>query len=133
MSLTPEVRAFLNEPRFAVLATVNADGSVQQTVMWYLLEGDSILMNTNTARTKFRNLGRNSRVSICVSDGYDYVTLQGNATLNNERATAQADIARIAHHYVSHDEFEKTYRKGFEEAERVSVTVPIDHVITHGV
>ncbi|MGI9253224.1 MAG: pyridoxamine 5'-phosphate oxidase family protein, partial [Thermomicrobiales bacterium] len=34
-ALTPAIRAFLDEPRFAVLATVNADGILQQTVMWY--------------------------------------------------------------------------------------------------
>ena len=133
MSLTPEIREFLSQPRFAVLGTLNADGSVQQTVMWYLLQGDSILMNTNTARTKFRNLNSNPRVSVCVSDGYTYVTLQGDATLDQDRKTSQADIARIAHHYVSHQEFEKTYRKGFEDADRVSIRIPIDRVINHGV
>ena len=29
-SLTPEIRAFLDEPRFGVLATVNPDGSVRK-------------------------------------------------------------------------------------------------------
>ena len=35
-TLSEKARAFLNEQRFAVLATLNADGSAQQTTMWYL-------------------------------------------------------------------------------------------------
>ena len=33
MTLSDAVRAFLKEKRFAVLATLNADGSPQQTIM----------------------------------------------------------------------------------------------------
>ena len=32
-----------------MLATVNANGSPQQTVMWYELRGDTIVMNTDAA------------------------------------------------------------------------------------
>lgn len=132
MTLTSEVRAFLTEPRFAVLGTINKDGSIQQTVMWYLLEGDTILMNTNNVRTKFRNLSTNPNVSICVHDGYKFVTIQGKASLNNEQTTAQADIARIGLRYVSKEVFNKDYRPRFEVSERVSITVPIDHTLDHG-
>ena len=52
----PTRRAFLNEKRFAVLATINKDGTPQQTVMWYELQGDEIMMNTAHGRLKDRNL-----------------------------------------------------------------------------
>ena len=42
--LDEKVRAFLEEKRFAVLATIKRDGSPQQTVMWYELQGDQIMM-----------------------------------------------------------------------------------------
>jgi predicted pyridoxine 5'-phosphate oxidase superfamily flavin-nucleotide-binding protein len=48
--LREDVRTFLEEARFAVLATVNANGSPQQTVMWYELRGDTIVMNTRRGR-----------------------------------------------------------------------------------
>jgi predicted pyridoxine 5'-phosphate oxidase superfamily flavin-nucleotide-binding protein len=35
--IADNVRDFLNERRFAVLATINKDGTPQQTVMWYEL------------------------------------------------------------------------------------------------
>ena len=133
MLLTDQIRAFLTEPRFAVLATTNKDGSIQQTVMWFKFENDSILMNTNNARTKFRNLNANTNVSICVADGYRYVTLQGTATLNEDRASSQRDFKRIGRQYVTEEEWDSTYRERAENSHRVTISVPIEHVITHGV
>ena len=39
-SLSDKARAFLEEKRFAVLATINQDGTPQLTTMWYELQGD---------------------------------------------------------------------------------------------
>ena len=61
--LTPDARAFLSERRFAALATINKDGSPQQTTMWYDLDGDTILMNTAAGRVKYRNLARDPRAA----------------------------------------------------------------------
>src|SRR2546423_5101555 len=49
-NLTAEARHFLEELRFAVIATNNADGSPHQTVVWYLLRGADIVMNTARGR-----------------------------------------------------------------------------------
>jgi len=70
--LSENIRAFLQEPRFAVLATINKDGTPQLTTMWYLLEGDTIVMNTKIGRTKERNMRRDPRISVCFEDGDDY-------------------------------------------------------------
>lgn len=70
MALDDRARAFLDEQRFGVLGTINPDGTIQQTVMWYLLRGDQIVMNTVRGRKKDRNVLRDRRVSICVEDGY---------------------------------------------------------------
>src|SRR5436305_64668 len=94
--LTDEQKNFLNEHRFAVLATINPDGTPQQTVVWYELRGDTILMNTRAGRAKERNLLRDPRVSFCVADAYRALTLSGSATLDYEPATAQATIRTLA-------------------------------------
>ena len=46
--LTDQMQHFLDEPRYGVLATINADGSPQQTVMWFVREGDTIMMNSQS-------------------------------------------------------------------------------------
>ena len=51
VDLSEIARAFLQELRFAVLATINQDGTPQLTTMWYLLDvDDTILMNTKVGR-----------------------------------------------------------------------------------
>jgi PPOX class probable F420-dependent enzyme len=99
MALQENVRAFLKERRFGVLATINEDGSPQQTVMWYDVDGDNILMNTRARRVKDGNLRRDGRASLCVVDGYTFVTLEGIVELDDDQATAQADIRRLAIRY----------------------------------
>ncbi len=56
--LSEKARAFLLERRFAVLGTINQHGSPQLTTMWFLLDGDFIMMNTKAGRTKERNMRR---------------------------------------------------------------------------
>src|SRR5205085_10587662 len=98
-SLSDKARAFLNQKRFAVLATINPDGTPQLTTMWYELQGDEIMMNTKAGRAKEHNLRRDQRIAICIEDEYHYVTLSGTAELIDNQATAQADIKRLAERY----------------------------------
>jgi len=65
---------------YAVLATVNADGSPQTSVMWVGRDGDDLLFSTVAGRVKHRNMVRDPRVSVTVADSADpenYVELRG--------------------------------------------------------
>jgi PPOX class probable F420-dependent enzyme len=98
--LSAEVRAFLDAPRLAVLATVNPDGSPHQTVVWYELQGDGILLNTRRGRKKQRNLARDPRVSLCVEDGERFITLIGRVVaMIDEQSVAREDILRLGIRY----------------------------------
>jgi PPOX class probable F420-dependent enzyme len=130
--LSDAVRDFLNERRFAVLATSNPDGTVQQSVMWYLLEGDTIVMNTAKGRVKFRNMDRSNRISLCVEEGLRYVTLTGEVSFNDDQEVAQADIQRIGRRYDTEDEVREAHEQNWKHQQRVTLTMPIDHVVTHG-
>ena len=81
------VRAFLEEPHFAVLATINASGTPQLTVMWYALhpDDDVVVLNATRGLLKERNLRRDPRLSLCIEDGMRYVTLEGRAELVDDR------------------------------------------------
>ena len=132
MALSPAARAFLSEKRFAVLATINANGTPQQTVMWYELRDNTIVMNTTATRVKGRNLARDRRISICVADGYRYVTIAGEATLVEERATAQADIHQIAIRYHGEEKAARQMDEQFSKQERVSIYLPVERAIAYG-
>jgi PPOX class probable F420-dependent enzyme len=127
-TLSDKARAFLNEKRFAVLATLNQDGSVQQTTMWYLLEGDTIMMNTKVGRLKERNLRRDARISICVEDGYNYVTISGKVELIDEAETAQNDIHRLATRYHGAEKAAQQMAEQFSKEQRVTLHLKCERV-----
>ncbi len=69
---------------YAVLATVNADGSPQTSVMWIGRDGDDVLFSTVEGRLKHRNMVRDPRVSVTVIESADpenYVELRGRVTM----------------------------------------------------
>ncbi|MEO8971242.1 MAG: PPOX class F420-dependent oxidoreductase [Ktedonobacteraceae bacterium] len=128
-TLSEKARAFLNERHYAVLATIHKDGSTQQTVMWYLLEGDAIIMNTKKGRIKDRNIRRDSRISICVQEGYSYVTISGIAELNDDPELSQRDIYRLAIRYNGETAAQRQMVEGFSKEQRETIRLPITHVI----
>lgn len=128
----PEARRFLEETRFAVVATVNEDGTPQQSVLWYAIRGDEIMLNTARGRVKDRNLRRDPRISITVEDGYKYIAIRGTARLVDEQATAQTDIRALAVRYNGEETAEQQVREQFAREERVSIYVPLDRVTTYG-
>jgi PPOX class probable F420-dependent enzyme len=97
------VRAFLEEPHYAVMATINRSGTPQLTVMWYALHptDDLILLNGIGGSLKVKNLRRDPRMALCIEDGYRYVTLEGTAELVADRAEQQRDVdEHIAPRYI---------------------------------
>jgi PPOX class probable F420-dependent enzyme len=129
--LSEAARTFLQERRFAVLGTINKDGSPQLTTMWYLFEDDSIVMNTKAGRAKERNLRRDPRISVCVADGYSYVTLSGTAELDDDSETGQRDIYRLAVRYDGEEEAKRQMEEQFSREARVTIRMKINHVIEH--
>jgi PPOX class probable F420-dependent enzyme len=132
VKIDPKVREFLEERRFAVLATINPDGTVQQTVMWYALHGDTIMMNTRRGRVKDHNLLRDRRISICVEDEYRYVTIAGTVEIDDDPDRGQASIKELAIRYDGVEEAERMMRDVFGGQHRVTLLIPIEKLDAHG-
>jgi PPOX class probable F420-dependent enzyme len=131
MQLPENVRAFLKEPRFGVLATTRRDGMPQQSVVWYDLDGDEILMNTAVGRAKNSNLRRDARASLCVADEYRYVTLEGTVELDDDQATAQADIRRLAIRYRGEEKGNQQANNVYAKQQRVTVRLKVENIIVY--
>ncbi len=74
----------LDGRNYAVLATVNPDGSPQTSVMWVGRDGVDLLFSTVEGRVKHRNMLRDPRVSVTVIDSADpenYVELRGRVSM----------------------------------------------------
>lgn len=130
--LTAEVRAFLEERRFAVIASIRADGLPHQTVMWYALRGDTILLNEGAARARSKHLHRDPRLSLCVEDGGRYVTVSGPCELqSDDQAAAVDDIVALAIRYEGEEEGEKL-RAFFAQERRETILLRIAAVDARG-
>ena len=132
-TLTESMRAYLAEPRFAVLATINADGMPHQTVVWYDVRDDEIVFNTARGRVKDRNMRRDQRVSLCIEDGYRYLTLQGRVRIVDDPAISQADVRALAIRYAGPEHGEHQARNQFFREQRVSLYLQIDHIIANNI
>ena len=84
ISLNDATIRLLDGRNYAVLATLNADGSPQTSAMWVGRDGNDLLMSTVQGRVKYRNMLRDPRVSVTVHDAADpenYVELRGRAMI----------------------------------------------------
>ena len=87
IELNDEIRRLLDGRHFAVLATINPDGSPQTSAMWVGRDGDDVLFSTVAGRRKHRNLEREPRASVTVLDSgdpYNYVELRGRVTIEED-------------------------------------------------
>jgi PPOX class probable F420-dependent enzyme len=77
----------LDGRNYAVLATVNPDGSPQTSVVWVGRDGADLLFSTIEGRVKYRNMVRDPRVSVSIIDSADpenYVELRGRVTISED-------------------------------------------------
>jgi PPOX class probable F420-dependent enzyme len=68
IALSAEIKALLDRPNFAHLATLMADGSPQAAPVWIARDGDRILVGTGEGSLKARNTRRDGRVALSVVD-----------------------------------------------------------------
>lgn len=128
MTLTDAQRAFLDQRHYAVVATLNADGSIQQTVIWYLLEGDQIRFGLGADSVKARNLRRSPTVALTIEDGPRYLTVSGEAAVEPPDPEFRR---RLASRYVDPDKVDEWLARR-PDAPRATVRITIRRVYGQG-
>ena len=68
MALPADVRELLDRPNYVHLATLRADGSPRSWVVWVGVEGERLLICTDTGSWKAKDMQRDPRVSLSVVD-----------------------------------------------------------------
>lgn len=132
-ALTPAERAFLEEKRYAVVGSKNPDGSPHLAVMWYVLDGDDIVVNSAQGRIKDRNLASDPRMSVMIADGYRFVRLDGRVTIDHDQTRAHEDIRRLAaRYYEDEKKVDEAMRNSFRKQHRITYRLPIRRVYADG-
>jgi general stress protein 26 len=61
-------REILHARPIANLATFHSDGSIHLVAMWFLCDGDALLIPTSHRTRKARNLQRDPRATVMIND-----------------------------------------------------------------
>ena len=80
-AIPTEVRDLLDAPNYVHLSTLRADGSPRNHVVWVGLEGDHVLVCTSDVTWKAKDMRRDPRVALSVTDHsnpYRMAMLQGH-------------------------------------------------------
>ena len=94
MDLPPDLLALLRRPSTCYLATTMPDGSPQLTQTWVDTDGTHVVINTVQGFQKARNVERDPRVAVTVSDPANpsrYYAVRGRVV----RATTEGGAEHI--------------------------------------
>jgi PPOX class probable F420-dependent enzyme len=100
-------RDLFTKPAFGHLVTLMSDGSPQVTPVWFDLQDGMLVVNTAKGRLKDRNMRRDPRVALAVSDPanpYRYVQVRGRVAEITEDG-ADEHIDRMAKKYLGVDSY----------------------------
>jgi PPOX class probable F420-dependent enzyme len=73
--------------RTGKLAVTRADGRPHVTPIWFVLDGDDVVLTTQSGGVKGRALRRDPNAALCVDDQeppYSYVMIEGKASLSDD-------------------------------------------------
>lgn len=100
----PQVRAFLTEgTRTGKLSYISASGQPLVAPVWFILDGDELVLNTGKDTAKGRALARDPRTAICVDleqPPYAFIQVQGVAELSEDPTELVRTATAIAARYM---------------------------------
>jgi PPOX class probable F420-dependent enzyme len=91
-----ERRQFVRQHRTCVLGYARQEHGPAMTVVYYVTDGDDLLVSTMAARSKAKAVDRDPRVSLCVLDEnwpVTYLQVYGTAVVERDEEQA-ADVLR---------------------------------------
>jgi PPOX class probable F420-dependent enzyme len=121
----PAVQELLEQPNYAVVSTLNEDGSIHSTIVWVNAEDGAVAVNSAVGRKWPTNLDRDPTVNILVYEAgnpYNYVEIRGRAEATREGADDHIDA--LSKKYIGQDEY--PFRQPGEE--RIKFVVKPDRV-----
>lgn len=108
--MTPEaarrLETFLTPSHIVVVATIGRSGMPHLTPNWYVYANGTLMISTTKERVKYRNLMRDSRMSVCIysePQAENYVTLWGRVTIRDDDSIWPDTLAIVKRYVPSQD------------------------------
>ena len=99
--LPDKVRGLFDGKNFAMLSTLEPDGTPHSTVVWVKRDGDDVLFALPQSRRKTANLNRDPRAAVVIFDAaspYDSAQVQGTASIKEDPDGRLVD--ELSHKYT---------------------------------
>jgi PPOX class probable F420-dependent enzyme len=131
MSAT-EMREFLEYgTRTAKISTVANDGYPHVVPVWFVLDGEDLVITSIRSTAKARHLARDPRIAVCVDDErppFAFVAIRGTATLHPNPPDLLAWTTRIASRYLTGADADEAGRR-YADIDDLIVRIRIDHAL----
>jgi PPOX class probable F420-dependent enzyme len=91
-------RQFVRDHRTCIFGYGRREHGPAMTVVYYVMDGDDMLISTMAAREKAKAVARDGRVSLCVLDEkwpLSYVQVYGHAVVDHDGALAADVLTRV--------------------------------------
>jgi PPOX class probable F420-dependent enzyme len=85
------------------LAVVRADGRPHVTPIWFVLDGDDVVLTTHETSIKGKALRRDPRAALSIDDQrppFSFVVIEGDATLSDDLAEVRRWATVIGGRYM---------------------------------
>ncbi|MCS0600496.1 PPOX class F420-dependent oxidoreductase [Streptomyces sp. LP11] len=128
-ALSDRLKSLLDEKVFIVVGTVQPDGSPQMSPVWVKRDGDTLLFSTTVDRRKYKNLERDPRVTVVVTDPrqpYEYAEIRGTAETTTEGGQDLIDELSVKYTGKKYADFNPA---SGQDAERVVVRISARKVV----
>ncbi len=112
-----ERRAFVRSHRTAIFGYGRREHGPAMTVVYYVMDGDDMLVSTMTERAKAKAVARNPRISLCVLDEkwpLTYVVVYGRARIETD-FDAVVDLGMKVMGLMAETPIPESYRKDIAE------------------
>ncbi|WP_243062189.1 PPOX class F420-dependent oxidoreductase [Humibacter sp. RRB41] len=129
MNLPDDLLRLLQSASTCYIATLMKDGSPQLTQVWVDTDGEHVVINSVDTHLKVRNIRRDPRVAVTVSDPENprrYYQIRGRASLGYEGAAEHIDALSMKYSGRPYAWY------GGRDQVRVILTIDADRVSAFG-
>jgi PPOX class probable F420-dependent enzyme len=121
MPLDDDTLRLARGANLATVVTLMPDGQPQALLTWVDTDGESILVNTEPQRQRFKNITRDPRITVLIHSAdnpWDWAEVRGTVTETVDGDAARAHIDALSEKYLGHE-----YRNPIGAAGRVILKV----------
>lgn len=125
--LTDEgVKRLLDPAAYCTISTVNEDGSITSSIVWFNVEDGRVALNGAKGRRWTNNAERDGTIAFLVADPenpFDYVEIRGRIEVDGDEPASDEHIDRLAQRYLGQDKY--PFRQPGEVRQRFTIAPTI--------